>query len=150
MNKMTKPDMAALIQQHRIESEAAFSAAKKNLEQSGSRDEDGYPTQAAVDVISTWYDPTYSNKSVHDLFDFIKSIWYMASYGWHEEIVAHPFRDRQQVRQLQVSTVGWSGNEAIIKALGNNESVWNSVWVQSRRGGHYIFQIDLDDSEQED
>lgn len=37
------------------------------------------------------------------------------------------------------STGGWSGNESIIGAMQKNRMVWNFLWEQSRRGGHYVF-----------
>jgi len=29
----------------------------------------------------------------------------------------------------------------IIRAMEENNSIWSLVWVQSRRGGHYIFEV---------
>ena len=43
---------------------------------------------------------------------------------------------------IYISTAGWSGNESIIYAMQNNKSMlWNLTWVQSRRGGHHIFEL---------
>ena len=42
---------------------------------------------------------------------------------------------------FRISTGGWSGNESIIRAMERNGMMWHLNWVQSRRGGHYIFEI---------
>jgi hypothetical protein len=105
-------------------------------------DEDGYPTEEALDKIKTWpYD------DVESLFDFIHDIWYYANSGyWREEFVmqddfnVHLEFDRPRKRYY-ISTIGWSGNESIIRALQENEIIWCMHWVQSRRGGHYIFEL---------
>jgi hypothetical protein len=44
-----------------------------------------------------------------------------------------------------ISTAGWSGNESIIYAMQENNLMWSLNWVQSRRGGHYIFELELED-----
>jgi len=53
-------------------------------------------------------------------------------------------------RSLLIALVvgGWSGNESIIRALENNKHwIWTMNWVQSRRGGHYIFELKEFDDE---
>lgn len=99
-------------------------------------DDDGYPTEYALNVIECWHwsDP-------RGWFDLIKSIWYMKSWGWNEApIVDELFPDKKGTA-LYVSTAGWSGNESIIEAMEKNNMGWYLNWVQSRRGGHYIFEI---------
>lgn len=47
--------------------------------------------------------------------------------------------DRPIIRYT-FSTGGWSGNEDLIRAMEQNWMIWSLTWVQSRRGGHYIFE----------
>ena len=104
-------------------------------------DDDGYPTQYALDLIWFWHfsDP-------RGWFDFIQSIWYMRDWGWKEaEAIDEIFEDKN-ITAIYVSTAGWSGNESIIKAMQKSDMLWHLTWAQSRRGGHYIFEIkDRDD-----
>ena len=101
-------------------------------------DEDGYPTQDALHLIENWpYDDPVN------WFDFIHEIWYASDWGWHSEVVPHEYREGRNVMRFDISTAGWSGNEAIIKAMQKNEMLWWIVWVQSRRGGHYIFNMEI-------
>ena len=99
-------------------------------------DEDGYPTQYALDFIQSWHfsDP-------RGWFDFIQSIWYMRDWGWKEaEAIDEIFKEKN-ITAIYVSTAGWSGNESIIKSMQKSDMLWHLTWVQSRRGGHYIFEI---------
>ena len=99
-------------------------------------DEDGYPTPAALTIIELW---SYEDK--RGWFEFIKNIWWMPSFGWHE--VEEINYAGNVVQQYHLSTGGWSGNESIIQAMQDNKNfMWTFTWVQSRRGGHYIFEID--------
>jgi len=104
-------------------------------------DEDGYPTEVALEAIEKWH---WSD--ARDMFNYIRTLWAYGHSGyWKEEMVT-----RDDVRNLEykeprqryyLSTAGWSGNEAIIRAMERNEMMWNFNWVQSRRGGHYIFEL---------
>jgi len=105
-------------------------------------DEDGYPTEESLNKIKTWpYD------DVEGLFDFIHDMWAYAESGyWSEKIVTqddfniHLEYDEPRKRYY-LSTAGWSGNESIIRALQENQMIWCLNWIQSRRGGHYIFEL---------
>lgn len=101
-------------------------------------DDDGYPTDAALEVIQLWH-----WDDIKGWFDFIESVW-SAGYGrWIESENSYDkFTDEVLKNNLryQLSTGGWSGNEDIIDAMHKNKSMlWTLTWVQSRRGGHYIF-----------
>ena len=102
---------------------------EKHLVVSDMLDEDGYPTEIALEIIERWH-----WLRPRELFDFIKSIWWMPDWGWHENIEG-------ENTTLNISTAGWSGNESIIYSLKKTEHIWSVNWVQSRRGGHYIFEI---------
>lgn len=99
-------------------------------------DEDGYPTKSALDIVELWH----WNDS-KGWFDFIKSLWYMSSWGWSEAEVDHSYKKNEKAYQYHISTAGWSGNESIIRSMENNWMMWHLNWVQSRRGGHYIFEL---------
>lgn len=98
-------------------------------------DEDGYPTESCLEIVRSWHwsDPT-------EYFKFIKSVWWYGDMLWKEEDVPHRFKKDTIVHQHKVSTGGWSGNESIIRAMEECEFMWSLNWVQSRRGGHYIFE----------
>lgn len=97
-------------------------------------DEDGYPTDAALNVIKLW-----SWDDSKGWFEFIKSIWWMPDWGWHEKEEEHDWDKGKFVYRYYVSTGGWSGNESIIRAMQENHLLWKLRWYSSKRGGHYVF-----------
>lgn len=99
-------------------------------------DEDGYPTDAALDIIQLWH---WSDAK--GWFRFIESIWHLKSWGWSEGTQPDELYPEEWVYLYNISTAGWSGNEAIIGAMQKNRMLWHLNWVQSRRGGHYIFEL---------
>jgi hypothetical protein len=115
-------------------------ASKKTIfdlmEHNEMLDDDGYPTDAALDVIELWH---WTDSK--GWFEFIKSIWHLASWGWGEGEDDHEYKKDTKVHRYNVSTAGWSGNESIIGAMMRNEMLWHLNWVQSRRGGHFIFEL---------
>jgi len=98
-------------------------------------DIDGYPMDAELKKINEW--PISDNYT--EFFAFVKSCWHYADWGWREEDTTDELFDRP-VHRYSISTGGWSGNEDIIQAMEGNQLVWAMTWVQSRRGGHFIFQ----------
>lgn len=107
------------------------------------QDEDGYPTAAAIEVIERW---AFGDKN--GLFDFVAGIWWMPEFGWREERAPHAYREGRQVQRYMLSTGGWSGNESIIRAMENNKwFLWTTTWRESRAGGHYVFEIEDEESE---
>ena len=99
-------------------------------------DDDGYPTDHALDRIEYW--PYNDPKG---WFEFIFSIWHFGAWGWKEKDEPHDWKENTMVHRYYISTGGWSGNEDIIKAMQQNHVLWSVTWVQSRRGGHYIFEV---------
>lgn len=95
-------------------------------------DEDGYPTEYALLKVQKW--PWADTKG---WFDFIKSIWNMPSWGWHQ---VECNLGSPKIK-YSISTAGWSGNESIITAMQKNNMLWWYTWYSSRRGGHYEFEI---------
>jgi len=115
-------------------------ALVEKLMQEALMDEDGYPTEAALQIVENWH-----WADVKGWFDFIKSIWHLESWGWHEGEADHEYRNNVKVYRYNLSTAGWSGNESIIQAMKkcDNGMMWYMYWVSSRRGGHYVFEIEL-------
>lgn len=106
------------------------------IEHNPMLDDDGYPTQAALDVIEMWH---WSDAK--GWFTFIKSLWHLKSFGWTEGIEDHDWKPDGKTYKYHISTAGWSGNESIIRAMERNYMLWEFNWEQSRRGGHYIFEL---------
>jgi hypothetical protein len=98
-------------------------------------DDDGYPTDEALEIIEIWH-----WNDAKGWFDFIHSIWHLASWGWKEGEAIDEITNKK-TWCYYVSTAGWSGNESIIRAMQKNDWMWHLNWVQSRRGGHYIFEL---------
>lgn len=96
-------------------------------------DDDGYPTEEALNRIKKW---PWQDGWV-ELFEFINSIWWMADWGWRQTYGYNG--NNESYIEYNISTGGWSGNESIIDALQENTMAWSFCWQQSRRGGHYIF-----------
>jgi hypothetical protein len=97
-----------------------------SLNEGEALDEDGYPTEETLNKIKTW-----NWKNPEDLFKFIQIIWMHPTY----------FRVDLEKQEYRISTAGWSGNESIMSALQQNKMIHAMCWVQSRRGGHYIYKI---------
>jgi hypothetical protein len=108
-------------------------------------DEDGYPTEETLYRISSWnYQQGWS-----ELLAFVHNIWYYANDGYwtvEKDVVVREYPNYKRVADVyNISTVGWSGNETIIRALQDNWMFWNFCWEQSRRGGHYTFHVKNDE-----
>ena len=128
----------------RLEVEERIALNKKivqNLLDEGNLfDDDGYPTHDTLTIIELWH-----WNDIKGWFDFIHSMWHLASWGWTEGEVVSQFYQDEWKHQYDVSTAGWSGNESIIRAMEKNDMLWALTWEQSRRGGHYIFQRDIEE-----
>jgi hypothetical protein len=68
-------------------------------------------------------------------FAAIKRLWWEPMWGWSEVNSA-----TGRIVMLEISTGGWSGNEALIVAMQQNP-LWGQTWESTRRGGHYMFQF---------
>lgn len=106
------------------------------IEHNEMLDEDGYPTEAALEVIRLWH-----WNDIPGWFEFIKGLWAHQHYSWKEKHEPADFQESKIVHRYYISTAGWSGNEDVIRAMQNNHMMWLLNWVQSRRGGHYIFEL---------
>ena len=102
-------------------------------------DEDGYPTEAVLDIIKNWQ----HEKGWTELLAFVRELWAYTEF-WREEknVTTIDLKNYKVVADVyHVSTAGWSGNESIIMALQENWMFWTFCWEQSNRGGHYIFHV---------
>lgn len=98
-------------------------------------DSDGYPTEETLDAIKSWpYKQGYL-----ELMAFCKACWAYPDYFYQDDAKDETFGT--PVAKYYISTGGWSGNESVIDALQENKIFWALCWVQSRRGGHYIFEV---------
>ena len=100
-----------------------------------------YPSDSELEIIANW-----NSENVRALFQYIRERWAYANAGyWREETISKDdFSGDEYIRpryRYYLSTAGWSGNESILRALQRNETLWQTIWVQSRRGGHYIFEL---------
>ena len=132
MNQERREELHRLLEEDKIIAKANIA----QLMQEELIDEDGYPTEAALTIVRIWH---WSDSK--GWFEFIKSIWHLASWGWSEGEADHDYRKDEKVYRYNISTAGWSGNEAIIREMEQNSMMWHLNWVQSRRGGHYIFEL---------
>ena len=105
------------------------------LDEADFIDEDGYPTEKALEAIEKWH-----WDDILGWFKFIEGLWAYHDFGWREKYEPHDWDKDKIVHRYHFSTAGWSGNESIIRAMQKNEMMWHLNWVQSRRGGHYIFE----------
>lgn len=93
-------------------------------------DEDGYPTEEALNLIDNW-----DMDNIDGLFVFVKNLWWSPDWGWKEEEESN---DRK-IKIYSISTGGWSGNEELIRLLKKKELFWEMCLLSYRRGGHYKF-----------
>ena len=105
------------------------------LEKGDFLDDDGYPTDHACEIIAKW--DTSDSKG---WFEFIHTLWHLKSWGWNEGEAIDEITNKK-AWCYYISTAGWSGNETLIHSMQKNFDLWGLNWVQSRRGGHYIFQL---------
>jgi hypothetical protein len=88
-----------------------------------------YPSEETLDRIRN-FDPFHDEFGL--LLDILRGAWWPdGDYGI-----------RYENNILELHTWGWSGNESIIAALESNvHCFWMLFWCQSKRGGHYWFEI---------
>lgn len=88
-----------------------------------------YPTNKQLQAI------LYFKGSPRQFIEYINSIW------WHDGFTVKSGKDDSLlVKRCTLSTWGWSGNEDIIGVM-KQTWFWMLYWRESRRGGHYTFEI---------
>ena len=90
-------------------------------------DDDGYPEDDELDKIRTWD----FHLGFLPLMDYVKSLW-----NWNDTYFC-----QIDENHFELHTGGWSGNEEIIGAMKQNTMFWLLCWEESRRGGHYKFEV---------
>lgn len=98
-------------------------------------DSDGYPSDQALDKIASW---DYNDPK--GWFEFIRELWHLRSWGWTEGYFKDSIYDPEKYT-YHISTAGWSGNEDIIRAMQTHPILWDNAWLETRRGGHYVFEL---------
>lgn len=101
-----------------------------------------YPSPQELQQIRDW-----AIEDPDGWFRFVRSIWWAPDWGWREESIDDDLG--RPIRRYSISTGGWSGNEDIIEAMQRN-FLWRITWQQSRRGGHYIFDVVVSPDEPEE
>ena len=105
---------------------------------------DDYPTQAELDHLANVEQP-------REALDVAKHLWNQ-TYGQASEglrdaerpLIACSQIVMREGRFLRLATGGWSGNEAILSALGKNHMTWLLTWRLSSSGGIHIFEYPTD------
>lgn len=98
-----------------------------------------YPTDDDLATIRTWpVNPNAPDHGYRDLFEFIHELWWPSDQG------PSPYFRALPGGRYEISTVGWSGNEDIIRAMMDNHVFWTLCWYSHRRGGHYTFELPVD------
>lgn len=103
-------------------------------------DDEGYPTQEALDYIKNWGYGFVDDKfllgkyhkfdRIDELIEYLTCIWWYPDDGiCYEDGL------------LEIHTLGWSGNEDIIHVL-KNTTLWAFKFKASLAGGHYYFRVD--------
>ncbi len=90
-----------------------------------------YPSEKDLYKIRHW-----DYKDVRGLFNFIENLESMKHMGSFKRSILPDGRER-----IRIATGGWSGNESIIAALGNNPIIGVFYWQLSARGGLEIYII---------
>ena len=90
-------------------------------------DKDGYPTEETLRTIREW--KIKDMESARELINFCRGMWYWPKLA--------PYKNGR----YEFHTGGWSGNESIIEAMQDNHLFWLLCWLESRRGGHYKFDL---------
>jgi hypothetical protein len=104
-------------------------------------DKNGYPDPEELESIRTWpagYGPK-GGPAHRDLMEYVEEHWMYANAGYWTWVID----TKKKVVSYSLSTGGWSGNEDIIQAMGQNIMFWACCWVSSKRGGHYEFEVKL-------
>src|SRR3990172_1564351 len=96
-----------------------------------------YPTAAALAKVSGW--PVNDPMDAIALLGFVRRLWAYRGFGaWSEEHRRGALNDKST---YEICTAGSAGNEGLVGALQENRAFWRMAWVQSVRGGHFVFEV---------
>lgn len=116
-------------------------------------DADGYPTDDAIARLEAWGDDAAQRCDSDTLRDTTDgAIEFMCRLWWTPEMgVRHVFSDAERAvydlkadrRYVALSTLGWSGNELLMRAF--QARWWRSQCIVAhRRGGHYVVEYPIE------
>lgn len=106
-------------------------------------EEGHYPSEASLNYIKNWcsvweqgdtpalkFGAYFGDQDkTQELLDFITQLWWYPDMGVGIE-----------GNKIELHTLGWSGNEDIIREL-KNSSLWIMHWRKQYAGGHYYFDL---------
>ena len=87
--------------------------------------DDMYPDEDELKTIKEWPYTDFVG-----LLEYCMGLWQFKDYA------------TKRGRNYRFATGGWSGNESIIEAMGENHIFWMSCWESSHRGGLYKFKVE--------
>jgi hypothetical protein len=105
-------------------------------------DQDGYPTQEALDYLQNWWlgyhgevwlqgEFSELNKNnITSLLKYMKRLWHFDDWG---------FIVNEAEKKLELHTGGWSGNEEVLSYF-KNTAFAQFYWKMSKAGGHYYYE----------
>ena len=104
-------------------------------------DDEGYPTQEALDYIKNWGYETIDGEIVFGEYfmvtavtDYTALVAYLKSLWYYDDGIV------EEDGMLEIHTFGWSGNEDIIHVL-KNTVLWTLKHRATQTGGHYYFRL---------
>lgn len=105
---------------------------------------DGYPTKECISFIRRYR--WSRKKDVEMTIENVEALLYVieSNCRWPDFSIDYELglsaSENDLVVKFYYSTGGWSGHEELIEEL-KKTWFWFFCWEQSRRGGHYIFEI---------
>jgi hypothetical protein len=88
-----------------------------------------YPTNEQLEMIRKWPYVDFQG-----LMNFVKALWKYGDNGFWKD-----WENKNGDHVYRLATAGWSGNEDIIRAMGENYIFWSMCWELSAKGGLHIF-----------
>ena len=104
-------------------------------------DNEGYPTDEWIKFIQIF---TLDTMPIMEFVELLRNNWWYPDWGFYLK------RKYNNYRKLYLSTGGWSGNEETIEAILSNFTLQYLLgYSQWNVGGHYIFNIRINEIEKE-
>jgi len=87
-----------------------------------------YPTNDELEKIKKWDFGLFEEENIREFVEYIQELWHYPNYAVFSG------------KTLILHTIGWSGNEDIIRVL-QETLFWKLFLEKSVRGGHYYFKL---------
>lgn len=102
----------------------------------GYLDSEGYPTDEFLQFIKSFGENTMP---IMDFVELVCENWHHGNYGYKLH------KKYKGKRKFELHTLGWSGNEEIIRDIIGNIYLTHFYmkYYQWRTGGHYYFEIPI-------